>query len=131
MAVSQTARLAQTASDPLNDKEARIDALFAALASGPRREILRVLAEAERNGQWTDQHFGERAEQFRGSSCCAAEVCACCFSEWLGLAPSTVSHHLRRLIEAGLVMSRKEGLWVYYRLDRAALEAASRVVRDL
>jgi len=108
-----------------------LDAVYSALASRPRREVLRVLAEAERNEHWAEDHFGPRAEQLRGSSCCAAEVCACGLSEWLGLAPSTVSHHMHRLIDAGLVSARKEGLWVYYRLDRAALEEAAQSLREV
>lgn len=111
--------------------EARRDAVYAALSSRQRREILRILAEAESNELWAEEKFGERAQDLRGSSCCAAEVCACCFSESLGLAPSTVSHHMRRLLDAGLVSARKEGLWVYYRLERAALEDAAQSVREL
>ena len=36
--------------------------------------------------------------------------------EMLGLAPSTVSKHMAVLYQAGLVESRKEGRWIYYRL---------------
>jgi DNA-binding transcriptional ArsR family regulator len=114
-----------------SDQTARLDAMYGALASQQRREVLRVLAEAERNEHWAEEHFGARAEQLRGSSCCAGEVCACCFSEWLGLAPSTVSHHLHRLLDAGLVSARKDGLWVYYRLERAAVEAAGQSLREM
>jgi len=35
----------------------------------------------------------------------------------LGISQPTVSKHLKLLEEAGLLSSRKEGLWVYYRLD--------------
>jgi len=44
------------------------------------------------------------------------ELCACHLSELLELAPSTVSRHMALLRAAGLVTSRKEGRWVYYRL---------------
>lgn len=44
------------------------------------------------------------------------EMCVCQIVEMLGLAPSTVSKHLDVLHRAGLAESRKEGLWVFYRL---------------
>ena len=53
------------------------------------------------------------------------EVCVCRLIELLRLAPSTVSKHMALLKQAGLVASRKEGRWIYFRLadekkDRAA-----------
>jgi len=45
------------------------------------------------------------------------DLCACQIIELLGLAPSTVSKHMGILKEAGLIESRKEGKWVYYRLS--------------
>lgn len=44
------------------------------------------------------------------------ELCVCQIMEMLGLAPSTVSTHLNILHRAGLLESRKEGRWIYYRL---------------
>jgi len=44
------------------------------------------------------------------------ELCVCQIIELLGLAPSTVSKHMAILHQAGLVESRKQGRWVYYRL---------------
>jgi ArsR family transcriptional regulator, arsenate/arsenite/antimonite-responsive transcriptional repressor len=44
------------------------------------------------------------------------ELCVCQLIELLGLSPSTVSKHLSILRDAGLLDSRKEGRWVYYRL---------------
>ena len=108
-----------------------IDTVFRALASAPRREILRMLSEAEENEHWAEESFGEKAEYYRGSSCCAAEVCACCISDSLHLSPSTISHHMHRLIDAGLVSARKEGLWVYYRLRRDTIEAAAATLSRL
>jgi len=43
------------------------------------------------------------------------ELCVCQIVEVLGLAASTVSKHLFILHGAGLVESRKDGRWVYYR----------------
>ncbi len=44
----------------------------------------------------------------------------------LDLKPSTVSHHLSRLAEVGLVSARAEGYYNVYMLDQSALEAATR-----
>ena len=43
----------------------------------------------------------------------------------LDLKPSTVSHHLSKLVKAGLLSARAEGYYNLYELDRAALEAQS------
>ncbi len=48
------------------------------------------------------------------------ELCVCQILEVLALAPSTVSKHLSILSAAGLVDSRKEGRWMYYRLPEGA-----------
>ena len=44
------------------------------------------------------------------------ELCVCQIVEVLGLAPSTVSKHLSILSGAGLLDSRKDGRWMYYRI---------------
>ena len=44
------------------------------------------------------------------------ELCACQITELLQVAGATVSRHLGVLRHAGLLESRKEGRWVYYRL---------------
>jgi predicted transcriptional regulator len=44
----------------------------------------------------------------------------------LDLKPPTVSHHLSRLAQAGLVSARAEGYYSIYQLDKKALEAAAR-----
>jgi ArsR family transcriptional regulator len=47
------------------------------------------------------------------------ELCVCQLTEMLGHATATVSRHMSVLQNAGLVKSRKEGRWVYYRLSEA------------
>jgi ArsR family transcriptional regulator, arsenate/arsenite/antimonite-responsive transcriptional repressor len=47
-----------------------------------------------------------------------AELCVCNINELLQLAPSTVSKHLFLLKNARLVKVRKDGRWMYYRLNR-------------
>ncbi len=44
----------------------------------------------------------------------------------LGLKPPTVSHHLAKLVEAGLVKSRTESYYNIYQLDQSALDAKTR-----
>ena len=45
------------------------------------------------------------------------EVCVCHLHEALNLPQPTVSRHLAYLRKTGLVVGRKEGLWVHYRLS--------------
>jgi ArsR family transcriptional regulator len=45
------------------------------------------------------------------------EKCACDILEDFNFTQPTLSHHMKVLIECGLVKSRKEGLWSYYCLD--------------
>lgn len=44
------------------------------------------------------------------------ELCVCRIIDLLHLAPSTVSKHMQILKQAGLVESRKEERWIYYRI---------------
>jgi ArsR family transcriptional regulator, arsenate/arsenite/antimonite-responsive transcriptional repressor len=45
------------------------------------------------------------------------ELCVCQITEILGHTTATVSRHMSVLQNAGLVRSRKDGRWVYYRLS--------------
>ena len=95
----------------------RIELVFRALASKPRREIIRLLA----TGGGEDP----------GECCSAPEVCACVFAEKLGIGAPTVSHHMKALIEAGLVSAEKRGLWVYYRLVPETVQAVANELLSL
>jgi ArsR family transcriptional regulator len=48
-------------------------------------------------------------------------VCVCEFTEPLGLSQPTVSHHLKKLMDAGLLEREQRGTWAYYSLRRDAL----------
>ncbi len=50
------------------------------------------------------------------------ELCACQIVELLDVTGATASRHMGLLVRAGVVVSRKEGRWVYYRLE-ASLNA--------
>ena len=49
-------------------------------------------------------------------------VCACHLIEPLGLSQPTVSHHLKRLVDAGLLEREQRGKWAYFSLAPEASE---------
>lgn len=49
------------------------------------------------------------------------EACVCELTEAFELSQPTISHHLKVLHEVGLLERSKRGVWVYYRVRRAAL----------
>jgi len=93
-----------TSTDPRSpgDIDNQVDLIFKALASKTRRDILALLAGGAGKG---DARY-----------CSDEEACACIFVEKLGLGAPTVSHHMKALLDAGLISAEKRGLWVYYRL---------------
>ena len=56
----------------------------------------------------------------------AGELCVCQITAFLGLSPSTVSKHMSILRHAGLVDTRKEGRWMYYKLTDSDTPTAAR-----
>lgn len=61
------------------------------------------------------------AEPVQG--CCARDdgVCGCDLETYLELTQPTVSHHMKQLVDSGLVSGERRGRWVYYQLEPAAL----------
>ena len=57
-----------------------------------------------------------------------APVCVCNLVEPLGLSQPTVSHHLKTLIDAGLVEREQRGRWAHLSLRREAVEALASIV---
>ena len=55
-------------------------------------------------------------------------VCVCHLIEPLGLSQPTVSHHLKRLTDAGLLDREQRGKWAYFSLRPEAMETLSAVV---
>jgi ArsR family transcriptional regulator len=51
------------------------------------------------------------------------EACVCHLTEPLGLSQPTVSHHLKVLLQAGLVEREQRGSWAYFRLREEPLAA--------
>jgi ArsR family transcriptional regulator, arsenate/arsenite/antimonite-responsive transcriptional repressor len=56
------------------------------------------------------------------------EACVCELTEPLGLTQPTISHHLKVLVEAGIFSRDKRGVWAYYALVPATLDALSAVL---
>jgi len=62
----------------------------------------------------------------------AQPVCVCDFAAALPLSQPTISHHLAKLRDAGIVVSHRRGIWAFYELDprmgRAARQAVDLVL---
>lgn len=69
-----------------------------------RAELMKALADPTR--------LTMVASLFKSDS----PICICDFTAGLGLSQPTISHHMAKLKEAGLVESEKRGIWIYYRL---------------
>jgi len=96
---------APLSADVLSDDEAEATAgLFRALADPARVRIVNLLATSE----------GE-------------PVCVCHLIEPLGLSQPTVSHHMRKLLDAGLVEREQRGKWAYFSLNSDAVETLAAV----
>jgi ArsR family transcriptional regulator len=103
---SAVACCAPVAESDLTATEAEATArLFKALADPARVRIVNVLATQ------TDA------------------VCGCDLEEPLDLSQPTVSFHLKKLHEAGVLDREKRGVWVYYSLNREAVRRLSGVLR--
>jgi ArsR family transcriptional regulator len=90
----------------LGDDDAKAAAmLFKALADPARIKIVNLLA---RRGE---------------------PVCACELPPVLGLAQATVSHHLKRLTDAGFLEREQRGKWAYFSLDPETGARLEQVVR--
>jgi ArsR family transcriptional regulator len=97
----------QVVAPPLPDAEAdEFASVYKALGDLTRVQILHILAAA------TDP------------------VCVCDFTAAFELAQPTISHHLARLREAGLVTSFKQGIWAFYALN-PDMSPAARAAVDL
>ncbi|WP_019143761.1 ArsR/SmtB family transcription factor [Aeromicrobium massiliense] len=59
-----------------------------------------------------------------------AEACVCDLTAPVGLSQPTVSHHLKVLVDAGLLTRTKRGVWSYYALVPGALDDLADVLRS-
>jgi ArsR family transcriptional regulator, arsenate/arsenite/antimonite-responsive transcriptional repressor len=89
-----------SAGSPLGDDElTELESVFRALADRHRVKILSMLLASG-----------------------ADELCVCNFEDELPLSQPTVSYHLKRLVEAGLLERERRGTFAYYRLADGAVE---------
>jgi ArsR family transcriptional regulator len=90
----------------LSDRDAgSTAALFRVLADPARVKIVNLLATS------------------------AEPVCACEFEPALRLSQPTVSHHLKKLTEAGLLDREQRGKWAYFSLNPEATSRLEGLVR--
>ena len=61
----------------------------------------------------------------------SGESCVCDLTEPLELGQPTVSHHLKILVDAGLLHREKRGTWAYYSLVPGALEETAGLLASL
>jgi ArsR family transcriptional regulator len=88
----------------LSDDEADATAeLFSALADPARVRIVNALATS------------------------TEPVCVCHLTEPLGLSQPTVSHHMKKLVDVGLLDREQRGRWAYYSLQPEALSRLASV----
>jgi len=57
------------------------------------------------------------------AACEGAEACVCELTDPVGLSQPTVSHHLKVLVDAGLLEREQRSKWAYYRLVPGVLDA--------
>jgi ArsR family transcriptional regulator len=57
------------------------------------------------------------------------EACICDLTAPVGLSQPTVSHHLKLLVEAGLVTREQRGKWAYYRVVPETMTMLSDILR--
>jgi ArsR family transcriptional regulator, arsenate/arsenite/antimonite-responsive transcriptional repressor len=58
-----------------------------------------------------------------------AEACVCDLTEPVGLSQPTVSHHLKQLVDAGLLTREQRGRWSFYRVVDGALDNLAQALR--
>ncbi|WP_243401090.1 MULTISPECIES: ArsR/SmtB family transcription factor [Isoptericola] len=59
------------------------------------------------------------------------EACVCDLTEPVGLSQPTVSHHLKILVDAGLLSRTQRGRWSYYAPVPGALDRLADTLREL
>ena len=86
------------AAPALSNEEAEATArLFAALGDPHRVKIVNLLATS------------------------SEPVCVCKLTKPLGLAQPTVSHHVKKLVESGLLEREQRGKWAFFSLNQEAV----------
>lgn len=61
----------------------------------------------------------------------SGEKCACHLLEKLEIGQSTLSHHMKILLDSGVVVGRKDGRWMHYQLSTQGFIAAHSLLTEL
>jgi ArsR family transcriptional regulator len=61
-------------------------------------------------------------------SCEGGEACVCDLTAAFDLSQPTISHHLKVLLDAGLLTREKRGVWAFYRVRPETLSALAAVI---
>jgi ArsR family transcriptional regulator len=61
----------------------------------------------------------------------SGEKCACVLLEKLNITQPTLSHHMKILVESGIVSARKEGKWIHYAISASGCEDAASLLKKL
>jgi ArsR family transcriptional regulator len=95
------------------------EAVFRALANDRRLQILTWLREPRR-------HFPPQVD----GDLVKDGVCGVFIAEKLGVTAPTLSEHMRVLMSAGLVKSKRIKGWTMYKRDEKAITVAKKAIRD-
>ena len=61
----------------------------------------------------------------------SGEKCACVLLENFNFTQPTLSHHMRVLMDCGIVKCRKEGTWIYYSLEETACNDTIKFLEEI
>lgn len=61
----------------------------------------------------------------------SGEKCACVLLEQLHIGQSTLSHHMKILVQSGIVVARNEGKWTHYSISEKGAQAAKDLLDKL
>ena len=89
----------------LNTSEKRIATIFKAFCDENRIRVLKLLVSGEK--------------------------CACDLLDEIKVTQPTLSHHMKILCDAEIVIPRKEGKWTYYSLNPNGIEQAKRLLSEV
>lgn len=59
------------------------------------------------------------------------EKCACMLLENMDIGQSSLSYHMKILVESGVVESRQEGKWTHYKISETGSRYAVELLREL
>ena len=59
------------------------------------------------------------------------EKCACVLLDKVNVGQSTLSHHMKILVDSGIVNARKDGKWTYYSINTIGSKNAAQLLQEL